>query len=82
MAVRRKPISCCPYCGSKAGIYTKVTLVNVPFRMGFHGEAQYNWEMYDNLERQMGGMLAYCQSCGRLICRMRTLERQWKEGQP
>lgn len=79
---RRKPISCCPYCGSKEGIFTKTTMVNVPYYIGFGGEEQFNGEMYDNAEAHRNGLIAYCQNCERPICRMSTLEKQWeaKEG--
>lgn len=76
---RGKPITCCPHCGSTDGIFTKTTLVNVPYRLGFSGEEQYNGEMYDQAEETKGGRIAYCQSCGRAICRLNTLEKQWEE---
>ncbi len=73
-----KIITCCPHCGSDEGVYTKTTYVNVPYCIGFDGETQPNGEMYDNAERVKGGTMAYCQHCGRPICRMSTLEKQWE----
>lgn len=73
----RKPITCCPHCGSDEGIYTKTTLVNVPYKMGFDGCAQYNEEMYDNAEKITSGRTVYCQSCQKPICRWDTMEKQW-----
>lgn len=78
---RRKPITCCPHCGSAQGVFTKTTYVNVPYCIGFDGEEQYNGEMYDNAERHDGGKIVYCQSCGKPICRLSTLEKQW-DGRP
>ncbi|OUQ76387.1 hypothetical protein B5E43_11735 [Flavonifractor sp. An100] len=75
---RRKPITCCPHCGSKQGVFTKTTYVNVPYCIGFDGEEQYNGEMYDNAERHDGGMMAYCQSCGKPVCRLTTMQKQWR----
>lgn len=74
---RRGPITCCPHCGSELGIFTKSTYVNIPYCMGFSGEEQYNGGMYDGVEKITGGAIAYCQSCGRQICRMSTIEKQW-----
>lgn len=75
---RRKPITCCPHCGSTDGILTKTTLVNIPYYIGFDGEEQFNGEMYDNAEGREGGCVAYCQNCGKVICRVSTLEKQWE----
>ena len=75
----KKPITCCPHCGSTEGIYTKTTYVNVPYNLSFDGEAQDNGEMYDNTESFRGGETAYCQECRKAICRMSTLRRQWGE---
>ena len=75
-----KRIECCPHCGSDEGICTKTTYVNVPYRMGFDGVAQDNSEMYDNTESFRGGETAYCQSCNKVVCRMKRLEKQWGEG--
>lgn len=76
---KRKPITCCPHCGSTEGIYTKTTLYNIPWCCGFGGEEQENGEMYDNAERQSGGDTVYCQNCDKIICRMSTLKKQWRE---
>ena len=72
-----EPITCCPHCGSRQGIFTKTTLVNVPFCIGFDGEEQYNGEMYDQAEKIRGGAVAYCQSCGKAICRFAIIKSQW-----
>ena len=69
----------CPHCGSAEGVYTKTTLVNVPYYFSFHGDDQFNGEMYDNAEDLRGGRLAYCTSCDKVVCRMSTLERQWRK---
>lgn len=79
MSNRRKPTTRCPHCGSTEGIFTKTNFIHVPYRIGFDGKEQYNGEMYDNSERIEEGMTAYCQSCGRAICRLSTLKRQWEE---
>lgn len=76
----KAPITRCPHCGSSEGIYTKTTLIRVPYLMGFDGKPQFNGEMYDNAENQAGGMTAYCQSCERVICRISTLVKQWEAG--
>lgn len=76
---KRKPITCCPHCGSTEGIYTKNTLVNVPYYIKFDGTDEFNGEMYDNAETLRGGELAYCQNCDKVICRMSTLRKQWEE---
>lgn len=76
----RKPIMRCPHCGSTEGIFTKTTLVNIPFYVGFDGSEQFNGEMYDNAEGRRGGELAYCQNCEKVVCRMSTLRKQWDEG--
>lgn len=73
----KKPITCCPHCGSDEGVYTKTTLVNVPFLIGFMGEEHDNGEMYDNAELITGGGLVYCQSCNKVICRTSTIKSQW-----
>lgn len=77
MPKAKRPITCCPYCGSTKGVYTRTTLINVPYCIGFDGGKQYNGEMYDNAEGQKGGAIAYCQDCGKIVCRMSTLEKQW-----
>lgn len=77
---RRGPITCCPHCGSTMGIFTKMTYINVPYCVGFDGEEQYNGEMYDNAEKFKGGAMAYCQSCGKPVCRTSTLQKQWDGG--
>ena len=74
----KKPITCCPHCGSTLGIYTMTDYLRVPYNVGFDGGEQDNGEMYDNATLR-GGLLAYCQSCGKLICRLSTLQRQWEE---
>lgn len=76
---KRKSITCCPHCGSDEGIFTKITLYRVPWRCGFGGEEQENGEMYDSAEDLRGGEMAYCQNCGKVICRMSTLRKQWEE---
>lgn len=78
---RGGPITCCPYCGSAAGIYTRTTFVNVPYHMGFDGSERDNSDMYDQAERLLGGQTAYCQACGRAICRLSTLKKQWSEAE-
>ena len=75
---KRKPITCCQHCGSKEGIFTKTTYHRVPWRCGFNKEEQDNGEMYDNTEMITGGEIAYCQVCGKAICRMSTLRKQWE----
>lgn len=75
----KKTITCCPHCGSTKGIYTKTTYIHVPYCLGFDGSEQENGEMYDNTERTTGGGIAYCQDCGKPICRTSTLQKQWKE---
>lgn len=76
----KKPIECCPHCGSTEGLFTKTTYVNVPWYFGFDGKPHNNVEMYDNAEETRGGNTAYCQSCGKVVCHYRTLEKQWGEG--
>ena len=75
----RTPITCWPHCGRTEGIFTKTTLYRIPWRCGFNMEEQENGEMYDNAEGQSGGDMAYCQNCRKVICRMSTLRKQWKE---
>lgn len=58
---------------------TKQTMIRVPWMAGFDGSEQDNSEMYDNTERIEGGGMAYCQDCGKVVCRMSTLRKQWKE---
>lgn len=74
-----KRIDCCPHCGGSTGIYMLVTYVDVPYNMGFDGSVQHNGEMYDNTREFKGGKIAYCQDCGKVVCRMSTLEKQWEE---
>lgn len=74
----RSKIDRCPHCGSNEGIFTKTTLVNVPYYIGFDGSAEFNGEMYDNAEKTIGGETAYCQSCGKIVCRMKTIKKQWR----
>ena len=76
----RKTITCCPHCGSAEGICTRTTYIRVPYFMGFDGSEQENGEMYDNAARTEGGGLAYCQSCGKIVCRVSTLIKQWEGG--
>lgn len=78
-ARKRKSITCCPHCGSEEGIYTKQTLVNIPWCCGFMGEEQENTEMYDNAEKSINGSMVYCQSCGKAICRLSTIQKQWEQ---
>lgn len=78
MAIK-KPITCCPHCGSDSGIYTLTTYVGVPYNRGFDGSEQDNGEMYDNVTEFRGGKIAYCQECHKAVCRMSTLEKQWEE---
>lgn len=79
--MKKKEMTCCPHCGSTRGVFTKTTYVNVPFNMDFTGTAQYNGEMFDNAEDYTGGKIAYCQECGRPICRLSTLLKKVKSGQ-
>lgn len=44
--------------------------------IGFDGEEQENYEMYDEATIEQG-KIAYCQECGEPICRMSTLRAQW-----
>lgn len=74
---KRKPIVCCPHCGGTDGIFTKTTLRGVRHFCGFAGEEQDNTEMYDSAVPE-GGRIAYCQECGKAICRMSALEKQWE----
>ena len=71
------PINCCPHCGSREGIYTKTTYRNVIHYQGFYGEERDNNSMHDVASVE-GGKIAYCQDCNKQICRMSTLERQWR----
>lgn len=73
----KKPITCCPHCGSTEGVVFKTSYIRVPYYRGFDGKEQYNGEMYDSAERIDGGAVAYCQSCGKVICRTSTLKKQW-----
>ncbi len=74
----RRKNSCCPHCGGNTGVYTKTTYVNVPYALGWDGEAQDNSEMYDNAEDYRGGRTAYCQDCHKAVCRISSLEKQWR----
>lgn len=78
---RRKPITCCPHCGSTEGIVTMTSYIRVPYFIGFDGVEQENSEMYDNAERIDGGGTAYCQSCGKAVCRTSTLVKQWEDAE-
>ena len=60
------------------GICTYSTYHKVRWIAGFDGSEQYNGEMFDMAEVE-GGRMAYCQNCGKPICRISTLEKQWKE---
>lgn len=76
--MKRKPLTCCPHCGSTEGIYTKCDYMGVRYNIGFGGEEQYNGEMFDGCESIEGGRIAYCQMCNKPICRVSTLEKQWQ----
>lgn len=78
---KRNVITCCPHCGSTEGIYMKCDYIGVKYCIGFDHEEQNNSEMYDNCGTFRGGKVAYCQTCGKPICRMSTLEKQWAEAQ-
>lgn len=71
----RKPLSCCPHCGSTEGVFTKTTLIGVPWNLNFDGTPGYNAEAYDNAAAIRGGDTVYCQSCKKSICRLST----WKK---
>lgn len=73
----RKKITCCPHCGSDQGIFTRTVYRNVICNIGFDGEEQENYGMYDNVRPEQG-KIAYCQECGEPICRMSTLRAQWR----
>lgn len=75
----KKAIECCPHCGGVSGFFTKTTYVDVPYNRGWDGEEQDNSEMYDNVTKFIGGKTAYCQDCGKVVCRVETLEKQWRE---
>lgn len=74
-----KKIECCPHCGSTDGLYIKQSLINVPHNFTFQGVSEDNGEMYDNAERIIDGNTVYCRNCGKSICRLSTLEKQWGE---
>lgn len=65
MPKAKKPITCCPHCGSTEGIYTKCDYMGVRYNIGFGGEEQYNGEMFDGCESIEGGRIAYCQMCNK-----------------
>lgn len=71
----KKSITKCPHCGSTEGYYTKCNYFNVIWRGSFDGEELDNTDMYENV-RVTGGGLAYCQSCGKVICRTSTIQKQ------
>lgn len=71
-----KRIDKCPHCGSDWGVFVKFDLINVPRNIGFHGEDQYNGEMYDNAERIINKPTVYCQECSKPICRWETFCRR------
>ena len=72
----KKKITRCPHCGSTEGIFTKTVYRNVIHNIGFDGEEQENYEMYDEATIEQG-KIAYCQEFGEPICRMSTLRAQW-----
>lgn len=76
---QRKPITCCPHCGSTEGVFLKITIRQVEYYTGFFGEQQDNSEMYDNAVSSQGRMV-YCQECRKPICRLETMEKQWAKG--
>lgn len=59
----------CPHCGSDWGVFTKMTLINVPIAYKFDGSLDDNTEMYDNAEKIIEKPTVYCQRCGKAICR-------------
>lgn len=77
----KKRITCCPHCGSAEGFYTLSTYKDIPYNLGFDGKEQNNSEMYDNATVH-NGLLAYCQNCGKVICRLSTLKKQWESEEP
>lgn len=77
---KHKKIEECPHCGCAEGIFTRSDYIGVPYCIGFGGEEQDNTLMYDNTESIRGGRIAYCQVCGKAICRMSTLKKQWRGG--
>ena len=72
LRLKREPLSCCPHCGSTEGVFTRTTLFGVPWNLNFDGTPGYNADMYDNALRIRGGETVYCQSCGKVICRLST----------
>ena len=66
----------CPHCNGTAGVYTKVTIIGVQYKMGFDGSEQYNSEMYDTGVNYKGGLIIYCQECDKQICRASTFNKQ------
>ena len=77
MAVK-KPITCCPHCGSDEGLYTKCVYREVICLLDFNGKEQDNSEMYDNADVEAGRII-FCQHCHKSICRLSTFEKHWKE---
>lgn len=77
----KKSIDRCPHCGSDWGVYTKIDYLRVRADYGFDGEPQFNLgDIADCAEERREGKVAYCQKCGKEICHMRTLKKQWGEG--
>lgn len=50
----KKKITRCPHCGSTEGIFTKTVYRNVIHNIGFDGEEQENYEMYDEATIEQG----------------------------
>jgi len=72
----KAPINVCPFCGSKAGYYTKQQARGtIEYIYNYDGSEAENDGMYDLLTVK-GGIYAYCLHCSKRLFKMQESEAQ------
>ena len=66
------PFSCCPFCESTEGVYTKIVIYGMRRIFRYDGSSE---DVTDNIYEGRGTSL-YCLTCNRLIESTQLLEKE------